>query len=228
MSGNRKLWFWWSSGKDSAWALHELMQQGSYQIDALVTTLNKEADRVAMHAVRRSLLEKQAAVLNIPLKIIELPHPCTEQDYADAAAAAVNEAVQEHISHMAFGDLYLEHIRDHRLELIKDTPIEAVFPLWQRDTKALAEKMINAGLEAYITCVDPNQLDKSFVGRAYDHSFLNDLPAAVDPCGENGEFHTFVKNVPSFSNSIDVVVGETVERGGFYFADILLADGVTH
>ncbi len=216
----KKTWLWWSSGKDSAWALHTLQHGGKFQVDALVTTVNAAADRVAMHAVRTELLHAQAEALGLALRLVEIPYPCSNRIYENAARQVIGLAEKQGVTHMAFGDLFLQDVRSYRENLLATSLIEPIFPLWQRDTTQLAYEMIDAGVSAYLTCVDPKVLDPSFVGRRFDRQLLAELPASADPCGENGEFHTFVNNAPGFSAPLDVVAGETVRRDGFVFADL--------
>ena len=218
-----KTWLWWSSGKDSAWALRELRNGGEHSVDALVTSVNAVADRVAMHDVRRSLLEAQCEALKLPIHIMELPYPCPNGAYEAATAEIVGLAEQAGVTHMAFGDLFLEDIRAYREGLLEGSSIECVFPLWHRDTGALAREIVDAGVSAYLTCVDPKALPPEFAGRRYSSQLLAELPAGVDPCGENGEFHTFVNDSPDFAKPIAVKPGERVERDGFWFADVLPA-----
>lgn len=212
----------WSSGKDSAWALHTLNQQQPGSVCALLTTFNDETDRVAMHAVRRSLVRQQAAALSLPLIEVALPWPCSNAIYEEQfAAAAAAAATRFGATNIAFGDLFLEDIRNYRERQCEELGLQPLFPLWGMPTAELADTMIDGGLAATITCVDPRQLDPRFVGRTYDHQLLDDLPAHVDPCGENGEFHTLTWNSPDFSAPLGVQVTETVERDGFAFADII-------
>lgn len=211
----------WSSGKDSAWTLHLLRQQRDVKVAALVTTFNSAANRVAMHAVRRALVEAQAERTGIPLWTVELPWPCSNQEYEDRMLVVYQRAKLEGITAVAFGDLFLQDIRDYRLRQLEGTGLEALFPVWHTPTRDLAEEMIAAGVNAKITCVDPSKLAKSFAGRDYDLAFLQALPAGIDPCGENGEFHTFVHGSPVFSRPLEVRVGEVVERDGFVFADVV-------
>jgi len=210
----------WSSGKDSAWTLHVLRQTPGVRVEALLTTFNEAADRVAMHAVRRALVEGQAAAAGLPLWSVPLPSPCSNRQYEEAMAAAVARARREGLTHVAFGDLFLEDVRRYREERLAGTGLDPLFPLWRRPTRALAGEMLASGLRATLTCVDPKQLDQAFVGRPYDTSLLDDLPATADPCGERGEFHTFCHAGPMFSSSIAIRVGVRVERDGFSFADI--------
>ena len=211
----------WSSGKDSAWALHVLRQRDDVEVVGLLTTLNQAADRVAMHAVRAQLLAAQAAAASLPLRQVMLPHPCSNEEYERIMGGVMDElAAEGRVEAIAFADLFLEDIRAYRERNLADTPFEPLFPLWCADTNALSREMIAGGLRAVLTCVDPKQLDPSFCGRAYDADLLAALPAGVDPCGENGEFHSFVHGGPMFSAPIPITVGETVERGGFVFTDV--------
>lgn len=217
----KKVLLSWSSGKDSAWALHLLQQQPDVQVAAMVTTFNSAANRVAMHAVRRALVETQAQRVRIPLWPVELPWPCSNPEYEERMRAACLRASTEGITAVAFGDLFVQDIRDYRVQQLQGTGLEALFPVWQIPTAQLGRDMIAAGLKAKLTCVDPAKLQKSFAGRDYDLRLLEALPPAIDPCGENGEFHTFVYNAPVFSSPISVRTGEVVERDGFIFADVL-------
>ncbi len=211
----------WSSGKDSAWALHLLRRQPGIQVAALITTFNTTADRVAMHAVRRALVEAQAERTQIPLWPVELPWPCSNLEYEDRMRDIVRRAKTEGIIALAFGDLFLQDVRDYRIRQLQESGLEPLFPVWQIPTDELCRAMIEAGFRAKITCVDPSKLAKSFIGREYDMDFVQALPVGVDPCGENGEFHTFIYDAPVFSHPIAVRAGEVVERDGFIFADFL-------
>jgi len=210
----------WSSGKDSAWALHVLRQRPGASIGALLTTVNSDADRVAMHAVRRTLVEAQAAAAGLPLWQVAIPSPCPNEVYEARMRNAMARARAEGFTHVAFGDLFLEDVRRYREERLAGTGLAPLFPLWGRPTAPLAREMLAGGLEATLTCVDPRQLDPSFAGRAYDARLLADLPAAVDPCGERGEFHTFCSAGPMFGAPLAVDAGEIVTRDGFVFADV--------
>lgn len=210
----------WSSGKDSAWALHVLREQGEYSVVGLVTTLNENAGRVAMHAVRDRLLEAQAEAVDLPLWKVPLPSPCTNEEYEARMSRLIERAEAEGVTAFAFGDLFLSDVRAYREKQLAGTPIEPVFPLWMQPTGVLAAEMIRHGVRAKLTCVDPGKLDSSFAGREFDAALLRDLPAEVDPCGENGEFHSFVYDGPMMTRSISVRVGEIVEREGFVFADL--------
>jgi uncharacterized protein (TIGR00290 family) len=211
----------WSGGKDSAWALHLLRSSGEFEVVALLTTFNREFDRVAMHAVRRDLIETQASAADIPLWTIELPWPCDNREYEARMADACGRAVREGIRHIGFGDLFLTDIRAYREAQLRGSGLEPVFPLWGVPTAPLAREMIAAGLRARLTCVDPKALPEQFAGRDFDQALLSDLPKGVDPCGENGEFHTFVYAGPMFSRAIEIETGEIVKRDGFVFADLL-------
>lgn len=210
----------WSSGKDSAWALNLLKQSRDVEVAALITTFNGAADRVAMHAVRRRLVEEQAERAGIPLWPVELPWPCSNTVYDDLMAGVCRRAVAEGVSAIAFGDLFLRDIREYRERQLQGSGLDPLFPLWGLPTGELAAAMIRSGLKAKVTCIDPKKLDRDYAGRDFDFSFISDLPPTVDPCGENGEFHTFVYDAPVFSAPIDVQAGEIVEREGFIFADI--------
>jgi uncharacterized protein (TIGR00290 family) len=212
----------WSSGKDSAWALHVLRQQPELDVVGLLTTFNEAFDRVAMHAVRRQLVEAQAAAAGLPLIPVLLPFPCTNEIYEDRMKAALAEAKTAGVTHMAFGDLFLEDVRAYRFHLLEGTGVEPLFPIWGTpdDTPHLARRMLAAGLGAVLTCVDPKQLSKRFVGRQYDDALLAELPTGIDPCGERGEFHTFCFRCPEFGTDIPVSPGEIVDRDGFWFADL--------
>jgi uncharacterized protein (TIGR00290 family) len=213
----------WSSGKDSAWALHLLSQRKDLRIAALVTTFNSAANRVAMHAVRRSLVEAQAERVGLPLWPVDLPWPCSNAQYEEIMRTVYQRAVAEGIVAVAFGDLFLEDIRAYRERQLEGTGLEPLFPVWKIPTDQLAREMIAAGVKAKLTCVDPAKLDKSFAGRDFDLALLESLPPRIDPCGENGEFHTFVHDAPVFGRPINVHMGEAVERDGFVFADVLEA-----
>jgi len=212
----------WSSGKDSAWALHTLQQDPDYDVVALVTTVNEKHKRVAMHGVREQILQQQADAAELPLHVLNIPSPCSNGEYAAVMKDFLKIMQANKIEHMAFGDLYLEDIRQYREKQLANTGITPVFPLWQKPTRQLAEEMIDAGLKATITCIDPRKLSADFAGRNFDHDFINDLPDDVDPCGENGEFHSCVHHGPMFKQPIAVKPGDVVERDGFIFADLLL------
>lgn len=216
----QKIWLSWSSGKDSAWMLHVLRQGGEYEIAGLVTTVNSAFDRVAMHSTRRALVEQQAEAAGLPLKIVELPWPCSNAEYERIMKTVCDDAVAQGITGFAFGDLFLEDIRAYRKRQLQGTGLEPIFPLWKLPTRELALEMMAAGLRARLVCVDPAKLEPEFAGREFDGQLLADLPADVDPCGENGEFHSFVYAGPMFRHEIPIVTGEHVQRDGFWFYDI--------
>lgn len=224
MKSRKKTLVSWSSGKDSAWMLYQLQQSEEFEATALLTTLNSAADRVAMHAVRRELLRRQAHATGLPLIEVELPWPCDNETYESLMSAALQAAIEDHsVTHIAFGDLFLEDIRDYREKQLSNIALVPVFPLWRLDTTALANTMIESGLQARISCVDPRQLDARFAGDAFDTELLGSLPDDIDPCGENGEFHTFVTDGPMFRHPVDVSRGKVVTRDGFVFADLVPA-----
>ncbi|WP_429065830.1 ATP-binding protein [Aeromonas bestiarum] len=214
----------WSSGKDSAWALHTLRQDSAIEVVGLFTTLNQAFERVAMHGVRKQLLMQQAECVGLPLTAIDLPWPCTNEDYARIMTDFIAGVVAEGIHQMAFGDLFLEDVRAYREKQLLGTGIEPLFPLWGSDTAKLAQQMMAAGLRARISTLDPKKLDASLGGHEFDPALLAALPAGVDPCGENGEFHTLAWDGPMFLRPLAIRVGETVERDGFVFTDLLPAD----
>lgn len=210
----------WSSGKDSAWALHLLNQTHPGAVGGLLTTVNEAVDRVAMHAVRRDVLEAQAAAAGIPLRVVPIPHPCPNEIYEERMRVAVESAVREGFTHAAFGDLFLEDVRRYREDRLAGTGLTTLFPVWGIPTPELAEQMIDGGLRARLACVDTRVLDASFVGREWDRALLRELPAGVDPCGEKGEFHTCVYAGPMFKEPLDLEPGEIVTREPFTWADL--------
>jgi uncharacterized protein (TIGR00290 family) len=213
----------WSSGKDCAWALHLIRQRGEVEVVGLVTTFTEAFGRVAMHGVRMELVQAQARAAELPLWTVPLPQPCSNEVYEQQMRSVVERARSEGIQAFAFGDLHLADIRAYRERQLAGTGLEPLFPIWgtPADTPLLARAMIASGIRATLTCVDPKQLAPEFVGRAFDQALLSDLPPAVDPCGERGEFHTFCHAGPMFASPIPVYAGETVERDGFWFADLL-------
>ena len=213
----------WSTGKDSAYALHVAREELGVDIAALHTTVTADHDRVSMHAVRRELLEQQADRLGLPLRVVALPTPCSNDEYERRMSASLARGRAEGIDQIVFGDLFLEDIRAYREARLAETGIRPIFPLWLRDTRTLAAEMLDAGIRARVTCVDPRQLEPAFAGRQFDRAYLKDLPPAVDPCGERGEFHTFAFDAPGFRDAVEVVSGQIVERDGFVFADLLPA-----
>jgi uncharacterized protein (TIGR00290 family) len=210
----------WSSGKDSAWTLHRLRQDPGIEVVALVTTVNEVFNRVAMHAVRQELLHAQAEAAGLPLIEVPIPHPCSNTDYENRMRALIERLHDERVERMAFGDLYLADIRAYREQQLQGTGIAPLFPLWSEPTATLARSMIAGGLKAVLTCVDPKWLAPEFCGREFNAALLDALPAGVDPCGENGEFHSFACAGPMFRAPIEVEIGETIERDGFVFTDL--------
>ncbi len=213
----------WSSGKDSAWTLHVLRRDPTIEICGLLTTLNAEFDRVAMHGVRREVLEAQAAAAGLPLWTVPLPWPCSNEIYEERMAEVCARAVAERIDAVAFGDLFLEDVRTYRVTQLAPTGLEPLFPLWKIPTDALAQQMIAAGLRARISCVDTEKLPASFAGREFDLDLLRDFPPGIDPCAERGEFHTCVYDGPMFRQPLPLTTGEIVKRDRFVFADLLVA-----
>lgn len=210
----------WSGGKDCAWAL-ERLRGSDVEIVALLTAINERFDRVAMHGVRRELIDEQARMMGIPLWIAPLPWPCSNERYEEVMGGMCRRAVETGIDSVVFGDLFLEDIRAYREKMLAGTGLEPLFPLWQAPTPALAREMLAGGLRARVACIDRRVLNRSFAGREYDAGFLADLPSGADPCGENGEFHSFVYNGPMFQHAIAVEPGELHEDGHFTFADLL-------
>jgi uncharacterized protein (TIGR00290 family) len=221
LNGRRPVLLSWSSGKDSAWTLHVLREASDVEVVGLVTTVNEPARRVAMHAVREALLERQAESAGLPLWKVPLPHPCPNLAYEAAMTKLLARVRAEGIDAMAFGDLFLEDVRRYRETQLDGSGVEPLFPIYGTDTAALAREMLANGLRAWITCVDPRQLPPAFAGRRFDADLLADLPETVDPCGERGEFHTFASEGPMFQVPISVRVGETLERDGFVFTDLV-------
>ncbi len=213
----------WSSGKDSAWSLRLLRQQGEYEIVGLLTTFNREANRVAMHGVRRELVEAQAEAAGVPLWDVDLPSPCSNADYENIMKETCKTAVQEGIEYIAFGDLFLRDIREYREKQLEGSGLKPMFPVWGIPTRELARSMIESGVRAKLSCVDCNCLSAEFVGREFDAQLLSDLPSEIDPCGENGEFHSFVYAGPMFRRDLPIEVGEIVTRDRFVFADLFFA-----
>jgi uncharacterized protein (TIGR00290 family) len=225
MSEKPKALMAWSSGKDSAWALHVLRQAGEFEVVGLLTTISSAHDRVAMHGVRSELLRRQAAAVGLPLLPVAIPSPCSNEEYEAAMGKLLEKARLDGISAVAFGDLFLADIRAYREKQLSAAGLSPLFPIWGIPTDSLARLMISAGLRARLTCVDPRKLPPSFAGRAFDDALLADLPPTVDPCGENGEFHSFAHAGPMFRTEVGIEPGEVVERGGFVFADFLPAGG---
>ncbi len=217
----KKIALSWSSGKDSAWALGVLRNMPGIEVVALITTFNSHADRVAMHAVRRELAEAQAERVSLPLWPVHLSWPCSNDIYENLMKSVWTRALDAQVSAIAFGDLFLRDIRAYRERQLEGTGLEPLFPLWDLPTGELAQEMLRGGLKAKITCIDPSKLHRSFAGRDFDREFVSDLPPGADPCGENGEFHSFVHDAPVFSAPLEIETGEIVERDGFVFADVV-------
>lgn len=211
----------WSSGKDSAWALHVLRQQQDIEVVGLFCTFNKKYERVAMHAVRNELICQQAERVGLPLHLIPIPDPCSDSEYKAIMADFIEGVKSKGIKCIAFGDLFLEEVRSYREDSLADTGITPLFPLWGMPTNELSKEMVSSGLRAIITCIDPKQLSAEFSGHVYDSSFLTQIPDSIDPCGEKGEFHSFAYDGPMFKDKVNICVGETVTRDGFIFTDIL-------
>ena len=222
MNVKKRILLSWSSGKDSAWALHKLQHSNDIQVMGLFTTINRVHRRVAMHAVSDRLLRAQARAVGFPLQELEIPYPCSDAEYARVMERFLAEAATQGIKEIAFGDLALEDIRRYREEKMRHTGIEPVFPIWGTPTNVLSKELIKAGFRMLVTCIDPRAVPRKLIGREYDKTFLEELPDAVDPCGENGEFHTFVFDGPIFKEPLQVQPGRIVERDGFAFADVLL------
>ena len=212
----------WSSGKDSAWTLHVLRRSNEYEIVGLLTTINARFDRVAMHGVRRDLVEAQAKAAALPLWKVALPWPCSNDEYETAMTAACAKAIDAGIQAVAFGDLFLEDVRQYREDRMRGTGLTPVFPLWKLETRQLVNDMCGCGLRSRIVCLDPQKLPASFAGRDLDSRLVDEFPSGVDPCGEKGEFHTFVYDGPMFAHAIPVENGEVVTRDGFVFSDLTL------
>jgi uncharacterized protein (TIGR00290 family) len=213
----------WSSGKDSAFALGEVLRDGSVEVVGLLTTVTAAFGRVSMHGVREALLDAQAEALGLPVYRVEIPSPCPNEVYEQRMAEVVERLRADRVERMVFGDLFLEDVRRYRESRLASTGITPMFPLWGRPTDRLARTMVAEGVETYLVCLDPRRLPRTFAGRRFDARLLEELPSDVDPCGENGEFHTFVANGPGFRHRVPVVPGEVVERDGFVFADLLPA-----
>ncbi|MCJ7933570.1 MAG: diphthine--ammonia ligase [Chryseobacterium sp.] len=207
-----KALFNWSSGKDSALALYKMLQEDRYEVSTLLTSINKEFQRISMHGVHVSLLEQQASALGIPLVKMELPKEPSMEEYQEIMNTTMSEIQAQGITHSIFGDIFLEDLRTYREEQLNAIGMKAVFPLWKKDTSALIHEFLDLGFKTIVTCVNGTYLDKSFAGRIIDHDFINDLPENVDPCGENGEFHTFTFDGPVFKNPIRFEIGETVKK----------------
>jgi uncharacterized protein (TIGR00290 family) len=218
---NNKIALSWSGGKDSALALYELCRNGGYEPRCLLTIVTQEYDRVNIHGVRKVLIERQAALLGLPLKFVFISKQASNEEYEKKMAKALATLRQEGISAVAFGDIFLADLRRCRQEQAAGAGLKAVFPNWKRNTQRLARRFIGLGFRAVVTCVDSHSLDKSFAGRTFDGQFMNDLPPGVDPCGENGEFHSFVFEGPLFKEALKIQTGEVMLREGrFYYCEL--------
>jgi uncharacterized protein (TIGR00290 family) len=215
----------WSSGKDSAMALHRIRTSGKFEASCLLTTITDQFRRVSMHGVREELLDLQAESVGVPVAKLRIPYPCPNSVYEQKMHQLLSELKTRGVTHCVFGDLFLEDVRRYREEKLSQIGIQPVFPVWGENTRELAHEMISLGFRAVVTCVDTRKLDASFAGRQFDRSFLDDLPRGVDPCGENGEFHTFVYDGPIFREKIQVEIGERVLRDGYQFVDVLAKNG---
>lgn len=212
----------WSSGKDSAWTFHVLRQDPNIDIVGLFSTINEKFDRVAVHGVRVDLLKEQAQNLNVPLHLVPIPYPCNNGQYIAAMKSFIRKIKKQGIDSLAFGDLFLKNVREYREQLLKGTGVTPIFPIWGTSTKLLSRQMLSNGLKALIICINPKQIAPEFIGREYNQSFLDDLPENIDPCGENGEFHSFAFDGPMFRSPIEICLGEVVYRKGIYFKDLSL------
>ncbi len=224
--GRKKVLLSWSSGKDSAWAFEVLRRRGDMEVVGIFTTINAVFERVAMHAVRKELLVMQADSIALPLSVIPIPYPCSGEAYEHVMRDFIAKAKNDGVEYMAFGDLFLEDVRQYRCRNLEKTGIEPIFPLWGCSTKALADEMVRNGVKARITCVDPGKIPAEYAGREFDKFFLESLPSGCDPCGENGEFHSFVYDGPFFKKPLRIKTGDIVVRDQFVFADILPGDEI--
>ncbi len=215
----------WSSGKDSAWALYQLQQRTDVEVVGLFCTINQEFERVAMHGVRVALLQQQADSIGLPLELLPIPYPCSNEAYEAVMRDFVARAKAQQVEYFAFGDLFLPDVRQYREQKLAETGIKPIFPIWDIPTDELARTMIAQGVKTVLTCVDPKQVSAELAGREFNAELLADLPETADPCGENGEFHSFVFDGPMFRWPLKVQVGEVVTREGFVFADVLPVDG---
>ncbi len=226
MSEPERVLFCWSGGKDSAMALHALLRQKNVRVSGLLTTVTEGFERISMHGVRRELLRRQADSIGLPLQEVRIPPQCVNPIYEARMETAMREALKQGIRRVAFGDIFLEDLRVYRERNLAKIGMEAIFPIWKRDTRELAQSFIELGFRARTVCVDPRILDRSFAGRELDEKFFRDLPALADPCGENGEFHTFVYDGPIFQKPVKCKTGEIVERDSFVFCDLLAEEEV--
>lgn len=219
-----RVWLWWSTGKDSAWTLERLRGDSDVSVERLVTTVTPHFGRVAIHGTRIEVLRAQAESVGLPLELVELPFPCSNDEYLEAVTPLIERAEQSSVDEMAFGDLFLEDVRSYRETLFSGSRLTPRFPLWGEDTTSLSTRMIASGLEAYVTSLNPQRVDRQLVGARYDQAFLARLPDGVDPCGENGEFHTCVVDGPMMDRRLNLAPGQVVERDGFMYADFTYSD----
>jgi len=220
---SKEIFLSWSGGKDSSLALYEIWKASSHRVAGLLTTITEDYDRISMHGVRRVLLEQQADALGLPLRKILIPKDSTNAIYESRMRALLEEGLREGIDTVAFGDIFLEDLKLYREKNLAQLGMKGLFPIWKRDTAELARTFIDLGFKAVLVCVDTAKLDASFAGRSYDHALLRDLPPTVDPCGENGEFHSFAFDGPIFKRPITHTVGEVVQRDRFCFCDLVAA-----
>ncbi len=218
----KKVWFSWSSGKDSAFALYELLKRKDLEVTALFTSMTETFNRVSMHSTREELLDEQARQIDLPIHKVKLPYPCTNAIYTEQMQRLITQAEKEKIDYMAFGDLFLADIKKYRITLLEGSSIKAIFPLWKRDTTQLAQQIIKENFKTIITCVNEKKLDPSYSGRKYTSEYLASLPSEVDPCGENGEFHSYVYAAPMYKEEIKIEIGESITRDGCRYTDIKL------
>lgn len=221
MDAREPVLFCWSGGKDSAMALHVLRQRGEFAVSSLLTTVTEGYERISMHGVRRELLLRQAEYIGLPLREVRIPPQCVNPVYESRMEAALREQLAQGVRRVAFGDIFLEDLRRYRENNLRKVEMEAIFPIWMRETHQLARAFRELGFRAVAVCIDGKVLGKEFAGRELDEAFFRDLPEHVDPCGENGEFHTFVYDGPIFSKRVEFRTGDVVERDSFYFCDLL-------
>lgn len=218
----RNIVFSWSGGKDSALALYEILKTESYNVVSLITTVTEEYDRISVHGVRNDLLEKQTKSLKLPLHKINNPKNCSNDIYERNLTETLSIYKNKGITEVAFGDIFLEDVKEYRDELLKKMGMKGIYPIWQKDSKELAKVFIESGFRAITTCIDSQQIHENFAGKEYDQDFLDDLPDTADPCGENGEFHTFVYNGPIFNVKVDFIIGDIVLRDNrFFYCDLI-------
>jgi uncharacterized protein (TIGR00290 family) len=222
MKVRKKIWVSWSTGKDSAYTLYKLLQDDEIEVTGLLSIITETYDRVSMHGVRKELLEKQIQNIGIPLHSLYIPAFCSFETYDFLYRRfLVEQAVNNGVTHIAYGDIFLEHVKNYRKVQLHSIGLNAIFPLWKQNTDALARGIINAGIKATICCLDPKKLHRKFIKMDYNHEFLKEIPSGVDPCAEQGEFHTVVYDGPMFRNPLSIFRGEIVEREGLVFKDVV-------